>query len=753
MTCNPRKRIPGDEIRPRSGTCLSVRRWVPGYGLVLLFWAFIMNAAHGETGLPILIDTGIGEEFADLLAISQAARTPGLNLTAVTTSSFSTEESARTVQKLLSLLSRPDVPVAYGDVSRSSSSPWLHWGQDFQPSMPARPHAEDLIIEMSRQYDGDLSLILTGPLTNLAAALRKDPEIAGRIHRIYLTGLDCPGPSSPNLSIDPESARIVFSTTIPITVFPNELCRDLVLTRNRILKIARCRSPLTDELLHLTCQYRNLLTGDEPMVSVPACLAVAYANTPAYTLTEVKRYDLVDGGLIESEGMNGREIQVATNTHQAALMRELVSRLGDTNLDFGTTFAHFIVELNKLGKDALLKVQQGLQGGVPVPEVSDDKSANEAFQQQALAYINGYIDLLTGLDDPVARRMLDRFQESILRVARIGWWFPDWFYEKWCYEGTPGTPMVFHFGIANEAAQELTEVHGSVTVEGHTESVSVASSTREIRFALVVEASHLPQTWPSSVQLKTDFTCRGRRYALSTQVPLVQAPPFQVKAVRCATDTLDIGIISSVTSMLTVQIKGSTQENVFSCQVHPTHDLAWNKVSIQRRDWNQADVARIGGTQNTGTKPDSIARVVVLPPTGEIMLVEPEGPSKSPCFAVSRKGKWGWATDSMYGSDSIEYRVTSDMKVSSSTGPLFMTVEYFNEGDDLDTFRIEGATETAVYQPLTAWMTKPEERGWRTDKFRVSPMVEAMIRSHTLRWLRIQSGKDGDEIIRSIRFE
>jgi purine nucleosidase len=703
-------------------------------------------------GLPILIDTGIGECFSDLYTISQAARTPGLDLVGVTTSFYNTEESARTVQKLLDLLDRPDIPVSYGVVSKGTTNLWLQWSQGFTPVIGAKSPACDLLIEISKQHDGELFVIATGPLTNLAAALQKDPGIANRIRRIYLPDVDCSGLASPSLSADPESARTVFSTTIPITVFPSILCRDLVLTSNRILGVAHCWSPLTDELVHLSCQYRKLLAGEEPLITIPGCLAVAYANAPAYTQTETKQLQLLDGVLREAEGMTGREVQVATSTHPAALLREVVSRLSDTNLDFGTTFAHFVIGLNKLGKEALQKVQQGLQGGIPVPEVSQDKSASDVFRIQAMAYIGGYIGLLKGLDDPVAREMLDRFKETILRIGEIGWWFPDWFYEKWCYEGSPGKPMVFHFGISNGAAQELTGIHGSITLEGHTESATISSTTKEVRFELVVDASQLPKVWPSKVELKTTFNCQGEQYVLTDNFPLIQASPCRIMAVRCATGTLDIGTISGITSTLTVDSLNSPQQLSLQQPLPPQPELTWTHLPVEKRDLAQTEAVRLAFNNPEGRQLETVSKVVLLPPAGEILLVEPVGPSKSSCFAVSKSGRWGWSTNRLDGADSLEFRVSHDVRVTSSTDALFVEIEYFCEGDDLDTFRIEGATESAVYQPLTAWMTKPEERGWRTDRFRVSPMVETMIRTHTLHWLRVCSGQDGEEVIRSIRF-
>lgn len=716
--------------------------------LIVLALVLAFLPACADVGLPIMIDSGVGDQFGDLYAIVQAARTPGLSLVGVTTAFHSTQAGARTVQKLLGLVDRQDVPVSYGDVSGGGSNFWLQWGEGYESVNPPKPSAQDLLIEASKKYPGELMVIATGPLTNLAAALQKDPETAKRLKRIYIPDLDCSGQASPNLVVDPESAQAVFGTTIPITVFPSDLCKDLVLTRGRILRIASCRSTLTDSLLNLTCQYRGQLTVDEPILTLPSCLAVAYANAPSFTNTESKRYQLVDGTLHETGDVSGREIQVAVSTHPAALMRELASRLGDSNLDFGTTFAHFVMGLNQLSPEALVKVQEGLKAGIPVPEVSQGTMGSEVFRIQALAYLGGYIDLLKGIDDPVAVKMCDRFQKTILRVGKIGWWFPDNFYEKWCYEGTPGKPVVFNFGISNEGARELTGVHGSVTSGDQYESVSVASSTKEVRFAITMDAVRLPSVWPVNVELKAEFTCQGVHYTQATTVPLRPIAAAQVTAVRGATDSLSVRILSSVTATLSAQSMGTGSKVPLEKTILPGADPAWTTLPVQDRNRTKAEALRISLKGVNG----AVSRVAILPATGEIFLAEPEGPSKSACLAVSKGGRWAWSTDYLSGADVLEYRVLANPTVPSSTDPLYAEVEYFCEGDDLDTFRIEGATESAVYQPLTAFMTKPEERGWRIDRFRVSPQGEAMIRTQSLRWLRVNSGQDGDEVIGSIRF-
>jgi len=95
---------------------------------------------------------------------------------------------------------------------------------------PEKEHAVDIIIQKAHQYAGDLSLLAIAPLTNIAMALQRDPSIAGKIERIYVMGgtNNALGNIKPtveyNFWVDPEAARIVLRSGIPITMVGWEMC-------------------------------------------------------------------------------------------------------------------------------------------------------------------------------------------------------------------------------------------------------------------------------------------------------------------------------------------------------------------------------------------------------------------------------------------------------------------------------------------------------------------------------------------------
>ncbi|MBM7616845.1 purine nucleosidase [Weissella uvarum] len=175
------------------------------------------------------LDTGVD----DALAIAYALATPDADLIGIAASYGNTlvDTAAANSLKLLELLGATDVPV-YRGFSHSSTTDDF---ETMQISMdihgnngignvelpdPTRSvestSAEDFIIQAAHEYQDDLIIVPTGPLTNLAAAMQKDPAIADLIGNITLMGgaLTVPGNVTPyteaNINQDPEAADYVY---------------------------------------------------------------------------------------------------------------------------------------------------------------------------------------------------------------------------------------------------------------------------------------------------------------------------------------------------------------------------------------------------------------------------------------------------------------------------------------------------------------------------------------------------------------
>ena len=95
----------------------------------------------------------------------------------------------------------------------------------------------DFLIDAVHQYGADLTLVPTGPLTNLAEALEKAPDIASTIGNVTLMGgaLTVPGNVShyaeANINQDAEAANAVFTSTMPLTMVGLDVTLRTLLTK------------------------------------------------------------------------------------------------------------------------------------------------------------------------------------------------------------------------------------------------------------------------------------------------------------------------------------------------------------------------------------------------------------------------------------------------------------------------------------------------------------------------------------------
>ena len=105
-------------------------------------------------------------------------------------------------------------------------------------------HAVDFLIDTLRsEPEGSVTLAPVGPLTNIATALRKAPDIAPRIRQIVLMGGGCfeGGNITPaaefNIYVDPEAAAEVFAAEIPIVMMPLDVTHKVLTTAARTRRI------------------------------------------------------------------------------------------------------------------------------------------------------------------------------------------------------------------------------------------------------------------------------------------------------------------------------------------------------------------------------------------------------------------------------------------------------------------------------------------------------------------------------------
>jgi purine nucleosidase len=178
--------------------------------------------------IPLLIDCDTGID--DALALLYAVAAPEVELLAATcvSGNVAARQVALNTRAVLELAGRPDVEVSLGRetplVRELELSPETHGPEGLgyaRLPAPGRPlsdrYGPDLIVEEARRRQGEVTLVTLGPLTNLALAVLREPELPRLLRRWVLMGgsYRSAGNTAPttewNIHCDPEAARICFT--------------------------------------------------------------------------------------------------------------------------------------------------------------------------------------------------------------------------------------------------------------------------------------------------------------------------------------------------------------------------------------------------------------------------------------------------------------------------------------------------------------------------------------------------------------
>ena len=266
----------------------------------------------GET-VRMLLDTDIGSDVDDAMALCFALRSPEIALEGVTTVYGDVGLRARIAMKLIALSGAGAIPVRAGiarPLLRERPVHWMgHEGEgiltDDDRGMPVSDgHAVDFIVGKVRENKGRLTLAAIGPLTNIAAAIIVAPEIVDEVKElIFIGGVARFGDNSLevpalewNVKCDPEAARVVFTSGIPLTMLGMDVTRraETRMDQSHLERMKRAGTPLSDAAAHLVEIYWR--HAEPKMRCIHDVLAVAYAFDRDLVRTERLKVE------IETEG-------------------------------------------------------------------------------------------------------------------------------------------------------------------------------------------------------------------------------------------------------------------------------------------------------------------------------------------------------------------------------------------------------------------------------------------------------------------
>jgi len=263
-------------------------------------------AAHAQAAprIPVVVDLDIGDDIDDSFALALLLASPEFDIRGISTAWGDTALRARLVNRLLRELGRDDVSVAEGVVTTSqtaftqarwASGPHRPGTADGTPTPAATVGASvDFLLRQAALQPGQLTLLALGPLTNVAAAIRRDPQGFRLFKQVVLMGGSVregysksdylparPPDAEYNIVADIAAAQTVFESGAPIVMMPLDATAVRLDDQRRAALFAH-GSVMTDAL---TLMYQQWTNAYQPWTSATPTLfdvvPVAWLLDPA----------------------------------------------------------------------------------------------------------------------------------------------------------------------------------------------------------------------------------------------------------------------------------------------------------------------------------------------------------------------------------------------------------------------------------------------------------------------------------------
>jgi pyrimidine-specific ribonucleoside hydrolase len=305
--------------------------------------------------IPIILDCDPGHD--DAVAIVLALARPELRLLAITTVAGNAplDRTTRNALRVLTLIGRTDIPVAAGAERPLVRDPWVPGafhgdsgldGADLpEPAVGPVPIAAlELASALLREAGERVTLVATGPLTNVALLLRAAPALRDRIAAISLMGGSLGEGNSTaaaefNIWADPEAAAIVFESGIPIRMAGLDVTHQALVLPADIARLdalgTRPGRVFADLMRFFAIHHRDRYGWDGPPVH--DAVAVAWLVEPDLVGSMTLRVDVETIGehtrgrtVADPEGLSGRpaNVEVGRSIDRERLIDLVVDAVG-----------------------------------------------------------------------------------------------------------------------------------------------------------------------------------------------------------------------------------------------------------------------------------------------------------------------------------------------------------------------------------------------------------------------------------------
>jgi len=311
--------------------------------LMLLMTAMAHSAVPAGQRQKVILDFDLGNDIDDAFALALVLASPELELVGITLDHGRTDLRAQIACRMLYEAGCETIPVAVGrqtvqivgkDQAPAPYHPQYYWAEGFTAVKPVSAPAADFIIHMLNRYPGEIVLITTGPVPNMADVVAKDAGALKKAKAIYAMfgsfymgyGRD-PAPSAEwNVAADVASAKAFVDAGAEITYAGLDITTFIALEEKNRNRLLMRQSPLTNAL----CGLYSLWEMETPILY--DAVAVGMLLWPELFVTRPAHVRVLDNGftvLDESKSANGR---IGVHIQQDEFIKRLMQRLLRQNL-------------------------------------------------------------------------------------------------------------------------------------------------------------------------------------------------------------------------------------------------------------------------------------------------------------------------------------------------------------------------------------------------------------------------------------
>jgi purine nucleosidase len=277
----------------------------------------------------IILDTDIGSDVDDALALATVLGSESVNLLGITTVYGDTKLRARIAHHLCHLANRSIQVFAGLEKPLSGREVWVSGSEgrafsNLDQYAPESKSAVDFLVEKVNQNPGQIEVIAIGPLSNIATAIMQAPNFAKNVKHLWIMGGDFTKEKiEHNFKCDVDAAKIVLESEISITILDLPSSQKTIIKKDEIEKIkssGKLGPTLHSEILNWIQPRQQDWTTPHDPIAVLALLA-----PELFDFSESGSVKIDESGLSEWRLNKDGNVKKTSPSHPSEAVNTMIS--------------------------------------------------------------------------------------------------------------------------------------------------------------------------------------------------------------------------------------------------------------------------------------------------------------------------------------------------------------------------------------------------------------------------------------------